>query len=140
MNREVKLSISGLHSGIEEENASVETFVEAEYFKKNDSHYLLYEEKQEGFEKISKNHIKFKANMVELTRQGLMQTHMIFEESKKHMTQYVTPYGGILLGIETKRICLEEQEHSIMVTVEYSLEAEGEYLSDCKIVIHAEEQ
>ena len=56
------------------------------------------------------------------------------------MTQYVTPYGEILLGIETKRICLEEQEHSIMVTVEYSLEADGEYLSDCKIVIHAEEQ
>lgn len=139
MNRNVKLSISGLHQDAEAENANVETFVSAEYFKKNDSHYLLYEEKQEGFEELSKNRIKFKENMLELTRQGLLQTHMVFEEKKKHMTRYATPYGEILLGIETKQICVREQEHRIEVTVEYSLEADGEYLSDCKIQLHIEE-
>lgn len=140
MNRNVKLSISGLHQDAEAENANVETIVSAEYFKKNDSHYLLYEEKQEGFEKTSKNRIKFKENSMELTRQGLMQTHMVFEEKKKHMTRYTTPYGEILLGIDTKQIRVMEQEHRIEVTVEYSLEADGEYLSDCKIQLQIEEE
>lgn len=140
MNRNVRLSISGLHRDAEAENGNVETFVRAEYFKKNGSHYLLYEEMQEGFEKTSKNRIKFKDNILELTRQGLMQTHMIFEENKKHMTRYVTPYGEIFLGIDTERIVVEEQESSIVVTVEYSLEADGQYLSDCKIELRIEEQ
>lgn len=140
MNRKVKLSISGLHSVAENEDADVATYHLAEYFKKNDSHYLLYEEKQEGFDKTSKNRIKFKENRVELTRQGLVQTHMIFEENKKHMTQYASPYGAILLGIDTKRVSVEEQENAIKVEVEYVLEADGEHLSKCKIELHVEEQ
>lgn len=140
MNRKVKLSIAGLHFDAEKEENNVESCYQAEYFKKNESHYLIYEEMQEGFSKSSRNRIKCKENLVELTRQGLMQTHMVFEENKKHMTQYVTPYGEILLGIDTKRIFIEEQDSSIAITVEYSLEADGEYLSDCKIVIRAQEQ
>lgn len=139
MNRSVKLFISGLHLDAEAENEKLETFVPAEYFKKNDSHYLLYEERQEGFEKASKNRIKFKADSMELIRQGLMQTHMVFEKNKKHMTRYVTPYGVIMLGIDTRHIAVEESENKITVAVEYLLEADGEYLSDCKLQIRIEE-
>ena len=46
MNREVELVLSGLHaSGQEQESEAVETVQPAQYFKRNDSHYLLYEEK-----------------------------------------------------------------------------------------------
>lgn len=140
MNREVKLSIAGLHFSEENDENNVVSRYDAEYFKKNDSHYLIYEEMQEGFSKAVRNRIKCKDKLVELTRQGLMQTHMVFEEGQKHVTQYVTPYGEISLGIDTKRIALEEQAHSITITVEYVLEADGAYLSDCKIVIHAEDK
>ncbi len=48
MNREVELILSGLHDA---EGASdkdtVETAQTAQYFKRNDSHYLLYEEDME---------------------------------------------------------------------------------------------
>ncbi|MBE5883822.1 MAG: DUF1934 domain-containing protein [Lachnospiraceae bacterium] len=134
MKREVKLAISGMHFDAGEEN-ELETFVRAEYFCKNGSHYVIYEEKQEGFEESSRNRIKFKPGLVELTRQGILRTHMIFEENQKHMTEYVTPYGELLLGINTKSICMQEEENSILVTVEYSLEADGDFLSDCKIRI-----
>ena len=91
MDRNVMLTISGLHSGEADENGSVETKVRAEYFKKNETHYLLYEEKEEGFQQTSKNRMKFRDNMLELTRQGLLNTHMVFEENKTHMTPYQTP-------------------------------------------------
>ncbi len=139
MNREVELSISGMHYDAED-NHEVETFVQAEYFEKNGSHYVIYEDKQEGFEKGSKSRIKFKQGLVELTRQGLLQTHMIFEENKKHMTQYVTPYGEMLLGVDTHSVCIEELENRITIQVAYSLEADGEYLSDCNIVICVKER
>ncbi len=135
MNKNVMLTISGLHQNTGAEDANMETVTAAEYFKKNESHYLLYEEKTDGFEQVSKNRIKFKSNMLELTRQGLMATHMIFEENKTHMTPYATPYGVIHLSVHTKKVQVQEQEKHITVTVEYTLEAEEEHMSDCRIVL-----
>lgn len=135
MDRNVMLTISGLHSGEADENGSVETKVRAEYFKKNETHYLLYEEKEEGFKQTSKNRMKFRDNMLELTRQGLLNTHMVFEENKTHMTPYQTPYGQMLLGIHTKKVDIQEQENFIRVIVEYTLEADEAYLSDSRIEI-----
>lgn len=140
MNRKVMLTISGLHSSAEADNGSVETQVRAEYFKRNDTHYLLYEEKEEGFEHISKNRIKFKDNLLELTRQGLLDTHMIFEENKKHTTHYHTPYGQMFLEIDTGKVQIEELDNYIRVIVEYTLGADGEYLSDSRIEIHISDE
>lgn len=135
MDRNVMLTISGLHSGEADDNGSVETKVRAEYFKRNETHYLLYEEKEEGFKQTSKNRMKFRDNMLELTRQGLLNTHMVFEENKTHVTPYQTPYGQMLLGIHTKKVDMQEQENFIRVVVEYTLEADEAYLSDSRIEI-----
>lgn len=139
MNRNVKLSIVGLHFNGGQEEAAEETSCLAEYFQKNGSHYLLYEEQQEGASGTLKNRIKCRGKLVELTRQGMVQTHMIFEENKKHMTRYATPYGEIMLGIHTKNVSVEEQEKGILINIEYTLEAEEEHLSDCRLKLRVEE-
>lgn len=139
MKRRVILTISGLHSGVQTEDGRVETVVEAEYFKKNDTHYLLYDEAEEGCSQISKSRIKFRSNILELTRQGVLNTHMVFEEGKKHMTTYRTPYGHMVLGIETSKVAVEEQEKHICVKAEYVLEAGGAHLSHSSIVIRVKE-
>ena len=84
MNREVELVLSGLHDaeGTSDKDV-VETAQTAQYFKRNDSHYLLYEEDMEGFDGICKSRIKFRDNLLELTRQGAVEMHMIFEENKR---------------------------------------------------------
>lgn len=135
MNREVLLTISGFHAGEDADNGSVETVADAEYFCKNGTHYVIFEEKAEGFDRTSKSRIKFKDDMVELVRQGLLETHMIFERNQKHMTNYQTPYGQMLLGVDTQKIRILQTEQQIRVLVEYTLEAEGAYLSDSKIEI-----
>ena len=140
MEKNVLLTISGLHRDTESEHGNVETVVEAEYYKRNDSHYLLYEEMQEGFEQASKSRIKFKENLLELTRQGLVYTHMIFEQNKRHTIQYATPYGVLSLEIATGKIRLQEKEDCIRVEVEYVLEADGEPVSDSRIEITIQEQ
>ena len=141
MNREVELVLSGLHDaeGASDKDA-VETAQTAQYFKRNDSHYLLYEEDMEGFDGTCKSRIKFRDNMLELTRQGAVEMHMIFEENKRHMIPYNTPYGQLMLGIETGRVLVEEQEDQIHVTVEYTLDHEGEPLSESCLKIHIREK
>ena len=141
MNREVELVLSGLHDteGASDKNA-VKTAQTAQYFKRNDSHYLLYEEDLEGFDGTCKSRIKFRDNLLELTRQGAVEMHMIFEENKRHMIPYNTPYGQLMLGIETGRVLVEEQEDQIHVTVEYTLDHEGEPLSESCLKIHIREK
>lgn len=141
MNREVELVLSGLHaSGQDPESSAVETAQSAQYFKRNDSHYLLYEEQMEGFDAPCKSRIKFRDHLLELTRQGASEMHMIFEENKRHMIPYNTPCGQLLLGIETGKVLVEELEDQIHVTVEYTLDHEGEPLSESCLKIHIREK
>ena len=84
--------------------------------------------------------IKFRDHLLELTRQGTAEMHMIFEENKRHMIPYNTPYGQLMLGIETGRVLVEEQEDQIHVTVEYTLDHEGEPLSESCLKIHIREK
>lgn len=133
MDKRVELTIRGLHAQDGADEIPVETAVPAEYFKKSDSHYLFYQERQEGMEMPSKCRIKFRPGLVELTRRGAVDTRMVFEEGRKHMSHYSMPCGELLLGIDTKRVSLQEQEDGIRVEVDYSLEIEGEHQSDSRI-------
>lgn len=133
MNRQIELTIRGLHAEEGTAGTPMETIVQAEYFNKNDSHYLFFEEMQEDTKQPAKSRIKFRSGLVELTRQGMVETHMIFEEGRKHMSHYSMPYGEMLLGIDTKRVSLKEQEDRIWVEIDYSLEIEGEHQSDSRI-------
>ena len=134
MEKEVLLALKGLQFAVDEEGAqALETITPAEYYKKNESHYVIYDEVMEGFEEKTKNIIKFKDSLVEVTKKGLMNVHMVFEENKKNMTSYVTPFGNILIGIDTADVKIAEEENTICVNVEYTLEANYEHLADCKI-------
>lgn len=136
MKTDVLLSIKGLQFEGENDANDLETITAAEYYKKNDSHYVIYEEATEGFRDTTKNIIKWNGQTLELTKRGLINVHMIFEEKKKNMTDYRTPYGSILIGIDTQQIRVEEAEERISVYVDYALSINYEYLADCRITMN----
>ena len=73
MTKEVLLTLQGLQFDQREENADqIETVTVGDYYKKNDRHYVVYEEVTEGFDRATKNRLKFGGQMVELTRHGLV--------------------------------------------------------------------
>lgn len=133
MTKDVLLSISGLQFDESAEEVNLETITAAEYYKRDNSHYLVYDEAMEGFDTSTRNLIKFQGNLLELTKKGLINVHMIFEENRKNMTRYSTPYGDIMVGIEAEKITLQEEESRIHLQVNYALEVNYEHLADCKI-------
>ena len=133
MTKDVLLYIKGLQFEGEHDASDVEIVTPAEYYEKNGSHYVMYEEATEGFEEKIKNIIKWNGNTLELTKRGLVNVHMMFEEKKKNLTDYRTPFGSILVGIDTKKIRIQEEDARILVNVDYALEINYEHLSDCKI-------
>ena len=137
MTQEVLLTLQGLQFDQREVDADkIETVTVGDYYKKNGKHYVVYEEVTEGFEQTTKNRLKISENMVELSRNGLINMHMVFQENKKNLTNYNTPFGQILIGIDTKKIQIKEQKDKIVVDVDYSLDINYEFLSDCHIKIN----
>lgn len=141
MTREVLLTIKGLQfsfekEGVEEE--AIETVMAAEYFNRNGSHYIVYEEPCEDSEEVTQTRIKYRDGYLEVTKKGFANVHMIFEEKKKNISGYSTPFGEILVGIEAKKVKFTEDASHIHVDAEYELEINYEYIADCRIVIEVQ--
>lgn len=136
MTKDVLISLRGLQFDQSDSDVEkIETIMTGSYYEKNGSHYVLYDEVMEGFSEPVKNRIKFGEHALELTRSGAVNVHMIFEENRKNMTSYNTPYGNILIGIDTQKIHITQESDRIVVDVDYALDVNYEYLADCQIVL-----
>lgn len=136
MTKDVLISLRGLQFDQSDSDAeAIETIMPGSYYEKNERHYVLFDEVMEGLPEPVKNRIKFGGHTLELTRSGAVNVHMIFEENRKNMTSYHTPYGNILIGIDTKKIHITQESDRIVVNVDYALDVNYEYLADCQIVL-----
>lgn len=135
MTKEVLITIRGLQNGPQTDGEPIEMITTGEYFYKNNKHYILYEEVMEGDTNITKNRIKIAPGMLELTKNGVVSVHMLFEEHKMNITHYHTPYGALEMGIDTKQVLIDEEKDCLQVSVTYALEMNQEFLADCDISI-----
>ncbi len=133
MTKDILVSIRGLQSMGEDQSEDLEVIIPGSYYKKGDKHYIKYDEVTEGMEGTTSNLIKLQENCMEVTKRGLTNTHMVFEEQKKNMTYYDTPFGNLLVGIAATNVSMKESEEQIDVKVNYALEINYEHLADCTI-------
>lgn len=134
MTKDVIIKISGLQF-MEDQNPEepIEVITKGEYYHRNGKHYLKYEEIVEGVEGISDCTVKFKEGSFELLKKGSTNVHMVFENGKKNMTYYHTPFGNILIGLDTSQIQVLEEEEEIKIDVKYGMDVNYDFLADCHI-------
>ena len=133
MTKEILLSLKGLQMEYAEDADAVETITPADYYRKGSSHYIVYDEMTEGFTDSTRNIIRFQDSYLEVFKRGLINVRMVFEKNKKNITSYQTPFGNILIGVDTESVQIDEKENQINVQVAYTLEANYQYLADCRI-------
>lgn len=136
MTKDVIVSITGLQYVIGANDPNplpVEVVIPGQYYKKNEKHYLIYDEMMEGFESSTRNIMKFNEKMLEVHKKGLINVQMIFEENKKNLSYYQTPFGLVNMGVAATRIQIDESEDSIDVLVDYALDMNESYVADCTI-------
>lgn len=138
MTKDVLVSIKGLQysTNIEEdEDQRVETLNRAQYALRNGHDFIVYDECLDT-QTVVKNVIKFCEGVVEVTRRGPYNVHMLFEEGKKNFTNYNTPYGEIVIGIETEKITIDRKDEEICVNICYDMEMNYEFVAKSEIEIH----
>lgn len=134
MTKDVLITISGVHT-LDHEDNDVEMIVRGDYYQKNGKHYILYEEMLDGMEERVKNVIKISPSSMDIIKKGAASSHMLFEKNKKNLSCYSTPVGNLVIGIQANHFYVEEQEDSIKVNVDYSLDINYEHMSDCRICV-----
>ena len=95
MTKEVLIHLKGMQTTDETHGPDepLELITTGEYYYRNDTHYLLYDEQMEGLDEPVHNMVKIRPGHMEVRKKGPVQTNMVFEEEKQNLTCYQTPYG-----------------------------------------------
>ena len=134
MTKDVLITIRGVHT-LDHEDNDVEMIVRGDYYQKNGKHYILYEEILEGAEERVKNVIKISPSSMDIIKKGVTNSRMLFEKNKKNLSCYSTPVGNLVIGIQANHFYVEEQENSIKVNVDYSLDINYEHIQHSSVWI-----
>ena len=140
MTKDVLVSISGMQMAVNDverdDDEPIEVLSPGTYYYKNGKHYVFFEEVAEGMQGVTKTQIKWKdSDLLEVSKKGLSNVHMIFEKNKKNRCYYDTPFGQLNLGIFMTDMSVDEKENYIHIQAEYSLDVNYEPLADCSIRI-----
>ena len=98
MTKDVLVRVKGTQF-MDDENDVIEMITAGTFNEKNGKKYLIYDETiVEGGDQTH-NIVKIWPDKVEVTKRGLVDTHMTFECGKKHMCNSMTPVGLIILKL-----------------------------------------
>ena len=139
MEKEVLIHVKGLHMmDAPEGDEPIENVVPGEYYFRNGSHYLRYEEMLEDHGDPTVNYIKISPKGMEVRKKGQVNTHMVFEQGKRNMAFYTTSFGTLEMGISATNLELKESDSRLDMKVNYSLDLNQEHVADCCLDIHAQ--
>ena len=139
MNNDVLIHVRGLQlMETDDEQEPIEIVVPGQYYFRNGSHYLRYEEMLDDSAQTTVNYIKMSSEGVEIRKQGQVNVHMVFEQGKKNKTFYNTPYGTLQMGIAATGLELKESEDDIQMKVDYALDMNEEHVADCYLTVQAQ--
>lgn len=136
MAKDVLISVKGTQL-MGEENDTIEIITSGTWYEKNGKQYLIYEEAIGDTEELTHNTVKISPDKVEVKKKGLVESQMTFECGKKTMANYLTPVGLIVLGLTTSAMEVSAEENSLRLSITYSLEMNGEYISGCRLELSA---
>jgi uncharacterized beta-barrel protein YwiB (DUF1934 family) len=141
--KDVLISIQGLQfagsevgaAANDEELDKIETICTGEYYYRNNAHFIVYEELDEESGESVKNMIKLRDKEFTLTKKGIVNIQMVFSQGKKTMAEYFTPYGSLMIALDTKCVECREEADSLYIHIGYGLEANYQFIADCNITI-----
>ena len=135
MSENVNLTLTGIQQDESGERDINTTNAVAEYYERNGSHYILFEEKDTDSSAVVKSTIKFKNNCLELTKKGHVTTRMVFAPEQEYMTDYITPFGSMQMGILTHSVECHFKKGLPQIRASYTLTSQGEPISQSIIII-----
>lgn len=68
--------------------------------------------------------IQVEQSSVTILREGQVNSQMVFEPGRRHLTMYNTPYGALAIGVNTRKMKVALDETGGEIEIDYALEVD----------------
>lgn len=140
MKKDVLISIKGVYSTEEEDADVIELFTTGQYYKKDGSYYISYEETEAtGFEG-SRTTVKVEdQDRVTVERSGNALSQLIVQRGVRHQCRYDMGYGDMTIGVSGSSIQSTLTDTGGSLSFKYSLDINSLLASENEMYIHIQE-
>ncbi|MEG0779104.1 MAG: DUF1934 domain-containing protein [Oscillospiraceae bacterium] len=122
----VMISVRGEQYFEETDPDSTELITEGTLLETAEGYFLSYEESELTGMAGTTTTFELRGNQVILTRAGLVNSQMVFEQGKQHSSSYETPYGDMSIDISTSLLEKEMTLAGGHMEIRYSIAVQHE--------------
>lgn len=122
MEKEVVIAIKGMQEYENTDQDTVELVTEGCLKGDGKSYVLSYQESELTGLEGTMTTIAVEGSRVTLMRVGEVNTQMVFQEGRRHLSMYNTPFGAMAVGINTHRLTANMNDHGGNIEIDYAVE------------------
>ena len=124
MEKDVVISIKGMqkYQGVEPD--VVELVTEGRLQRLDSGYMISYEESEVTGLGSTLTTIQVEDERVTMMRMGEFNTQMVFQEGRRHLSMYNTPYGAMSIGVNTHHLLAEVDDCGGDIEIDYAIEVD----------------
>ncbi|MGI5962975.1 MAG: DUF1934 domain-containing protein [Lawsonibacter sp.] len=122
MEKEVVISIKGMQRYEDCAPDTIELVTEGRLVRDEAGYTLTYQESELTGLEGTLTTIQVEGEQVTLMRVGEINAQMVFQEGRRHLSMYNTPYGAMAIGVNTRHLLAELDDHGGDIEIDYAIE------------------
>lgn len=125
MNENVIISIKGSQLYEGQEPDVTELVTAGTLLREAEGYTIAYQESELTGLEGTTTKLRIEGGRVTLLREGSVNSQMIFEVGRKHLSMYETPYGSLAVGIDTRRMKNTVGDSGGELEIDYAIEIDN---------------
>ncbi len=138
--KDVIISIRGTQNDPQGEDNIIELETDGMFAYENGEGLLSYMESELTGLNGTKTSFAISPMGVVMTREGSLNSRMVFEKGRKHNFLYETPFGAATMGVDTTNISMSFDEHGGNMEIDYTVDFQHSVVGHNMFKIKVSEQ
>ena len=124
MEKEVVISIKGMQKYEGTPPDAMELVTKGSLTREGESYTLSYQESELTGLEGTLTTIQVDGGQVTLMRVGEFNSQLVFQEGRRHLSMYNTPYGAMSIGVNTRHLMASLTDQGGDIEVDYTVEVD----------------
>ena len=122
MEKDVVISIKGMQQYVDSDPDTIELVTAGRLHREGESYTLSYQESELTGLEGTLTTIQVDGEQVTLMRVGEFTSQMVFQEGRRHLSMYNTPYGAMAIGVNTRHLLADLNDQGGDIEIDYAIE------------------
>ena len=122
MEKDVVISIKGIQKYEGQDSDTIELVTEGRLTRDEGGYTLSYQESELTGLEGTLTTFQVEPDRVTLLRVGEFNSQMVFQEGRRHLAMYNTPYGSMTIGVNTRHLHADLTERGGDIEIDYAIE------------------